>query len=49
VEVVSSQESLAAAEHDYISSLYSLNLSRISLAHAMGTAENTIPDMLKGQ
>jgi outer membrane protein TolC len=49
VEVVSSQESLAAAEHDYVSSLYSLNLSRISLARAMGTAENTIPDMLKGQ
>ena len=48
VDVVSSQETLASAEHDYISSLYSLNLSRISLARAMGTAEQTIPDMLKG-
>jgi outer membrane protein TolC len=48
VDVVSSQETLASAEHDYISSLYSLNLSRITLARAMGTAEQTIPDMLKG-
>jgi outer membrane protein TolC len=49
VDVVSSQESLASAEHDYISSLYSLNLSKISLARAMGDAEETIPDMLKGR
>ncbi len=48
VEVVQSQESLAAAERDYISSLYSLNLSKISLARAMGNAEDTIPDMMKG-
>ncbi len=48
VEVVQSQETLASAEHDYISSLYSLNLSKISLARAMGNAEQTIPDMLKG-
>ncbi|NYF88745.1 TolC family protein [Tunturiibacter empetritectus] len=48
VEVVQSQETLASAEHDYISSLYSLNLSKISLARAMGNAEETIPDMLKG-
>jgi outer membrane protein TolC len=49
VDVVSSQETLASAEHDYISSLYSLNLSRISLARATGNAEQTIPDMLKGK
>jgi outer membrane protein TolC len=48
VEVVQSQETLASAEHDYISSLYSLNLGKISLARAMGNAEETIPDMLKG-
>jgi outer membrane protein TolC len=49
VEVVQSQESLASAERDYISSLFSLNLSRISLARATGNAEDTIPDMLKGK
>jgi outer membrane protein TolC len=48
VDVVSSQESLASAEHDYVSSLYSLNLSKLTLARAMGTAEDTIPEMLKG-
>jgi outer membrane protein TolC len=49
VEVVESQETLSSAEHDYISSLYSLNLSKISLARAMGNAEDSIPDMLKGK
>ncbi|WP_158792115.1 TolC family protein [Granulicella sp. L60] len=49
VEVIQSQETLASAEHDYISSLYSLNLGKISLARAMGTAEATIPDILKGK
>jgi outer membrane protein TolC len=48
VDVVSSQESLASAEHDYVSSLYSLNLSKITLARAMGDAEDTVPEMLKG-
>ena len=36
VEVVNSQETLAAADHDYVSSLFSLNLAKIALAHAMG-------------
>jgi outer membrane protein TolC len=48
VDVISAQETLASAEHDYVSSLYSLNLSKITVARAMGTAEETIPDMLKG-
>jgi outer membrane protein TolC len=49
VEVVQSEESLASAEHDYINSLFSLNLGKISLARALGEAETTIPTMLKGQ
>jgi outer membrane protein TolC len=49
VEVVQSEESLASAEHDYINSLFSLNLGQISLARALGQAETTIPTMLKGQ
>ncbi len=49
VEVVQSQETVAAAEQDYISTLFSLNLSRISLAKATGQAERFIPNMLKGK
>jgi outer membrane protein TolC len=45
---VQSQETVAAAEQDYISTLFSLNLSRISLAKATGQAEQFIPNMLKG-
>jgi outer membrane protein TolC len=49
VEVVQSQETVAAAERDYISTVFSLNLSRISLAKATGKAEQFIPNMLKGK
>jgi outer membrane protein TolC len=49
VEVVQSQESLAAADRDYVSSLYSHNLAKISLARALGQAETSIPELLKGK
>jgi outer membrane protein TolC len=49
VEVVQSQESLAAAERDYVSSLYSHNLAKISLARALGQAETSMAQFLKGQ
>ena len=49
VEVVQSQESLAAADRDYISSLYSHNLAKVQIARAMGQAEAAIPMLLKGQ
>jgi len=48
VEVVQSQETVAAAERDYIGTLFSLNLSRIGLAKAIGQAGQFIPNMLKG-
>lgn len=48
VEVVQSEESLAAAERDYVSSLYSQNLAKISLWRAMGEAEQNISGLLKG-
>jgi len=48
VEVVQSQEIVASAERDYVSSLFSLNLARVSLARATGQAEQFIPNMLKG-
>jgi hypothetical protein len=48
VEVVQSQETLAAADRDYVNSLYSHNLSKISVARALGQAETSIPEFLKG-
>jgi len=48
VEVVNSQEALAAADHDYVSSLFSQNLAKIGLAHAMGEAEKDFSDLFKG-
>jgi outer membrane protein TolC len=48
VEVVQSQESLAAADRDYVNSLYSHNLAKLSLARALGEAETSIPQLLKG-
>lgn len=47
VEVVQAQEQVAAAESDYIASLFSLNLARITLARASGEAETQLPDLLK--
>jgi hypothetical protein len=40
---------LAAADRDYISSLYAHNLAKINIARAIGQAETTIPTILKGQ
>lgn len=48
VEVVQAQQQVAGAEADYISSLFSLNLAKLSLARARGNAETDIPDLLKG-
>lgn len=48
VEVVQAQEQVAAAESDYISSLFSFDLARLSLARATGDAEVDLPDLLKG-
>jgi outer membrane protein TolC len=39
VEVVQSQEAVASAHEQYISSLYSFNFAKISLARALGIAE----------
>jgi outer membrane protein TolC len=48
VEVVNSQQTLAAADHDYVSSLLAQNLAKVALAHAMGEAEKDIPELFKG-
>jgi outer membrane protein TolC len=41
LEVVQAQESVATAYQSYIASLYSFNLAKISLAQAMGVAEQS--------
>lgn len=45
VEVVQAQEQVAGAESDYISSLFSFNLAKLSLARATGEAEADLPDL----
>lgn len=47
VEVVQAQESLASADLDYINSLFAHNLAKLSLARAMGNAEESVTDLLK--
>jgi outer membrane protein TolC len=49
VEVVQSQEAVASAHEQYISSLYSYNFARISLARALGVAEAGVKEYFKGQ
>jgi outer membrane protein TolC len=48
VEVVQAQQQVAAAESDYISSLYSFNLAKLALARATGEAETNFSATLKG-
>ena len=51
VEVVQAQESVATAHEDYISSLYrdSINYAKISLARALGVAEEGVREYFKGK
>jgi outer membrane protein TolC len=47
VEVVQSQELVASAHEQYISSLYSFNFAKISLARALGFAEAGVKEYFK--
>jgi outer membrane protein TolC len=49
VEVVQAQESVATAHEDYISSLYRDNYAKISLARALGVAEEGVREYFKGK
>jgi outer membrane protein TolC len=49
VEVVQSQEAVASAHEQYISSLYSYNFAKISLARAVGAAEEGVKEYFKGK
>jgi outer membrane protein TolC len=49
VEVVQAQEQVATANDSYISSLYSYNYAKISLARALGLAEASVKEYFKGK
>ena len=49
VEVVQSQQSAASAHEQYITSLYNFNYAKISLARALGTAEEGVKEFFKGK
>ena len=49
LEVVQAQESVATANQSYISSLFSFNLAKISLAQAIGVAEQSALQYLGGK
>lgn len=48
IEVVQAQESVAGANESYIESLYSFSLAKISLARALGFAEENVKQLFKG-
>jgi outer membrane protein TolC len=49
VEVVQSEEAVASAHEQYISSLYNFNLAKISLIRAMGIAEQGVKQYFRGK
>jgi outer membrane protein TolC len=49
LEVIQAQESVAQANENYISSLYSHNLAKISLVRAIGFAEEGVKQYLQGK
>jgi outer membrane protein TolC len=49
LEVVEAQESVVAANENYISSLYAHNLAKIELAKAVGFAEEGVKQYLRGK
>jgi outer membrane protein TolC len=49
LEVVQAQETVVVASENYIQSLYSFNVAKISLARAMGAAETRLQQLLGGK
>src|SRR5580698_172101 len=49
IEVVQAQDALAIATDSYVASLYSHNLSKISLARAIGVAESGFAEYVEGK
>jgi outer membrane protein TolC len=49
VELVQSQQTVASAHEQYISSLYKYNVAKISLIRALGTAEQGVKEYFSGK
>ena len=49
LEVVQAQEALTLANQNSIESLFSFNVSLISLARSLGGAETRLPELLGGK
>ena len=49
IEVVQAQEALATANENYISSVFTHNLAKLSLARALGVAEEASKEFLGGK
>lgn len=49
LEVLQAQESLVAANENYIASLFSFNVAKIALARALGSSENRLPALFAAQ
>ena len=47
VEVVQSEQAVVQADDDYITAVYEHNLAKVSLARAMGNAEQNLPQLLR--
>ncbi len=47
VEVVQAEQAVVQADNDLISAVFEHNLAKVSLARAMGNAEQTLPQMLR--
>ena len=47
LEVVQSQQSVADADLDYINAVFAHNLAKLSLARAMGSAEESVRKFLR--
>jgi outer membrane protein TolC len=49
VEVVQAQEAMASAHEQFISGLYNYNYAKVSLARAIGLAEQSTKEYLQGK
>ena len=47
VELVQAEQTVVQADNDYITAVFEHNLAKISLARAMGNAEQTLPQLLR--
>jgi outer membrane protein TolC len=49
VEVIQAEEGVASANLDYITALFAHNLAKLSLARALGNAQQHVTEFLKLQ